>query len=596
MLLGICLIILINILCFTSALAENISVETWIKKQKIIRIYIEDTGLGLGNETRSYNLIRRFWQLGFEGTFYVISSYDNSEKQPSVAKLFNLPANFSQNLGDPYTYEYDDLGKKRKLIFIRLKNYYDLYQAGKIDLVDLAVSAFGKDSPPCGRLYWEKKDNAELTDDIDNSENPFCNNLANFANAKIFLNFSGKISDQNNIAGSIIKINEQNNTIVTTNGKNFFIAPNFTLDQAENYLLTDPNGQALSKQKPALKSLIEGIKSDQLPFNILPVYGWTIGTYFEEERHNFPANILQIITGARYAQLNKGSNALLDPVKNTQLQKPLIILVFYDYDNQAKQLDDIINKDNWTSFDLIKNSIISNKQWFSVLHSWSFLDATKKNGLEETRIANEIEIAKQNIRDALASLDLPGNFIVANIQDPQTPEIIKNLTPGKIYLLTMGPLPKIVFDGIYDHTGGNVWPQIREGESSLDSLVITGKPHIRCEGRDANVWEPGFNNMSPPLKNALEKFYGIMLPGNSDPSNWNNTTSCFCEGMKTWFQYKTVYQDLGSFFIDASNPNSLFSNYFKELKYDALNYKNDSIYTLLQEGIASYSNDRNADH
>ncbi len=68
-------------------------------------------------------------------------------------------------------------------------------------------------------------------------------------------------------------------------------------------------------------------------------------------------------------------------------------------------------------------------------------------------------------------------MVVAGLGEPSTSALLENLHANQILLLSMGPLPKVVFDGLYTHTAENVWPQIREGASTLNDLILSAN-HI----------------------------------------------------------------------------------------------------------------------
>lgn len=294
----------------------------------------------------------------------------------------------------------------------------------------------------------------------------------------------------------------------------YFVNPPPSIEAVSKYLDTDPDGKKLVQDKPALEPFIAGLKNQS--FNVLPVYGYTILSGTEPRyKNNFPGNILQILIAARYAQLN--GTALY--------KKPLIIPVFYDYMNDANMLMTLIHSDQWGQYE---------------------------------------QAGAATARDAIKNLNLARAFSVADIKDINTIQKIQNLRPGDILLLSVGPLPQIVFDGIYNTTGANIWPQIREGANTFNSLVLTGKPHFRC----GESWEFGFANLQDlVLKNQLENFY-----------------SNFCRGMTTWASSPATPIQLGQFFIDAEDSHSSLLNYFIFLKNDASDLKKDRVYFAL-EGI-----------
>jgi hypothetical protein len=281
---------------------------------------------------------------------------------------------------------------------------------------------------------------------------------------------------------------------------------------------------------PALKTFIEGIDTKQ--FNILPVYGYPFQEKFnrpEDDEHVFPQNILQVITAARYAQLNG----------NSELQKPLIIAVFYDYTEEATRLLQLVQQDQWGEYDLMKGAT--------------------------------------HAKNAIKTLGLRGSnvFSIVSLSDPEASKKIQALLPGQILLISMGPLPKIVFDGIYTHTATNVLPQMREGESSLSALLQTGMPHFRCisyynDEYNDSAWELGFELVhDDAMKNRLISFYG---------------KNGFC-AKNGWESDPLIYKKVGDLMIEAKNPSSSFSQYFADLKSDTMKPQNDRIYRGLEEAL-----------
>lgn len=178
----------------------------------------------------------------------------------------------------------------------------------------------------------------------------------------------------------------------------------------------------------------------------------------------------------------------------------------------------------------------------------------------------------EQARKIIRELDLsnPKIFSVASMSDADTIKRIQTLQPGQILLLSMGPLPKIVFDGLFTHTGANIWPQIREGASSFDSLILTGRPHIRCRGDDGMAWEIGYDLVKDAsLKARLQNLY---MGG-------------FCQNMDTWKNNSNVYQIFGKLIIEANNLNSPFSRYFQDLKIEATKPENDRIRIGLEKAM-----------
>lgn len=398
---------------------------------------------------------------------------------------------------------------KNNIEFIKLKEFINRHKNKKNELVELGM--IGRDDDfGCGLAEEDGVDIDHGMGILD------CSNEANLMDVKQWAAISPFYDEFN----SITKINDDDPKLPhAEEGSNnkFFVMPVADLPQAEDYLQHDERGKALVKQKPGLITLINAMKKND--YNILPVYGYTVQMDVcvkAGDKSCFPGNIFKILTAARYAQL-KGQ---------LSFRKPLIIPVFYNYDGENKKLGELLQSDNWGQYEFSGSA---------------------------------------NARAAIKQLGLSGALSFANISDANIQEKIQTLKPGQILLLSVGALPKIVFDGMYNHVSDNTWPQIREGANSFNSLILTGKPHFRC-GFD---WEICFDRVTDAhLKNQLEQFYGN-----------------FCSVRDTWQTAPEVYQQLGEFFIEASDAKSALDNYFRELKVDALKAENDKIHFTLEDVI-----------
>lgn len=252
-------------------------------------------------------------------------------------------------------------------------------------------------------------------------------------------------------------------------------------------------------------------------YNILPVYGITLKADCKNEYKAsgcFPGNILQVIAAARYAQLYGPE----------PFHKPLIIAVYYDYKKEANILLQMIKSFQWHDYEIP---------------------------------------GAENVRHSIRNLKLADHFYIANSAD-KTQKIYSQLKNDDVLLLWLGPLPKKIFDGLYNHTDTNIWAPIREGNNSFSSIILTGRPHFRC-GKN---WELGTQGMNDALKNQFSLLYN---------------ESGFCRGMTTWHNNEKIYKILGKLLIEANDPNSSLSHYFLNMKKIVSDPKNDRLNFLLEE-------------
>lgn len=485
------------------------SVEAMVRDQKVIRLMF-DWAPGYGNQAATINVMNRLWQMQFQGSFELIYP-DRPEDTQKVINLFNLPANL------PPVYRYEDK-KRHKILFIaetefikqRVSNTVEAFTLGITGAYDEHVISACDSVPECEK---------------------YARNFADFTNTDVFVILSPWFRENYDA----IQVRNVKGRIPVSPHGQFHVYPVADLDDASRYLTDDPDGQALLREKPALKVLIAGITSKA--FNMMPVYGYTFLKKYHEMRGSiYPQNILQVITGARYAQL----------FGSAEMQKPMIIPVFYDYMNDAKELDALMQSDNWGEYE--------------------------EQGGDQMRAAIN-----------MLGLKKPNTFLLAALSDNDAIRKIQSLQPGQILLLSMGPLPKIVFDGIYAHDASNVWPQMREGEGSLSMLILRGHPQLRCEDyfpdqdddKNYTKWEPEFNLVKgDALKLRLQTFYG---------------RHGFC-ARHIWITHPDIYKDIGQFIIESRDANSAFSKYFSDLRYEAYKPENDRIHRGLEEAMNEYPN------
>lgn len=472
------------------------SVEEFVAKQTTIRIFI-DNAPGFGDQTASQNVMHRLRQLGFNGKFEVIYGLATKDK---MIILFNLPKNVPADYYD----------SRENIRFMTIKTHITRVLDHSIEVVPLGITG-ANDSSEC---YLAEEEGVYLDDD-----EPLCTNTANFMATKVFIEMDPYVENP--------PLNDHRTTFFTYNPtvpgtypfpsqedsyKKFWVFPYANLAKSNDYLANNPDGQRLMVEKPALGAFITGMEQQQ--YNVMPVYGHLIQLY----PYYFPANILQLITGARYAQLYGG----------VSYHKPLILAIFYDYTQELEVLLKIIPSENWGEYEF--------------------------PGANEARAV----IKKLGLRD---------DYIIADINKPETIQKIRDLKDRQIMLLSLGPLPKIVFDGIYNYTADNIFPAIREGANSFNTLAMTGKPHFRCLPN----WEVGYDLVVDlNLKFRMKEFY--------KPTG-------ICHDKQTWQKNPGIYQTLGEFILEAHNPQSPLSIYFERLKTEILNPANDRIYYALQGAI-----------
>jgi len=472
-----------------------------IRNQCTVRMAFDDAA-GFGDLVASIHVMTHLRELGFQGVFEVIYPEISIDR---LTILFDLPANV------PGTFE----DTKNKIRFIKLNEFISRIKDHKVDQVTLGMT---------GALFpgW--------------ADTPKNQNFADFLNVKAFVWLYPYSESKHK---NQIHIMNQPESHQRENSYSFIRANIADIDQAKEYLKNTPNGKNLITQNPALETFIQGMEHNR--FNVFPLYGWTITKKYNHLYFNDPnraiANMIQIITGARYAQLNGP-----DEFNN----KPLVIPVFYHYQEELKQLMQLIHYNN------------------SALFS---------------------EAGAHQMRDAIerAELSRPGVFSVADISHGNTTGIINELQNNQILLLSVGSLPKVVFDGLYTYTGKNIWPQLREGANSFNSLISTGRPHIRCGTLvdSSRIWEIGYDQISDlSLKFRLEHFYEDVLPSRRTKRVLNVG---FCQGMGTWSRNGNIDSALGALIMHANNYNSSLSHYFLKLKDDASKPENDRIVIMLQD-------------
>lgn len=485
------------------------SVAEMVAEQKVIRVLLDDAP-GFGNQAATINLMNRLWQMNFKGEFELIYPHDE-EVREKITTLFNLPKNF------PAEYFYQDKNN-HKILFIDENFYIDKLLHHRITPVILSVTgAHDRDKEhDCEELQACK---------------PLSRKFADLMNADVFVKLQPWY-EQDRRQDSIYLHGDSKPREVTPRGK-YLLYPTATMNELREYLKQDPAGIEYARRIPALNSFIDG--AVQAHFNVLPLYGYSFResyNYQQQHEYLFPFNILQVITAARYAQLN-----------NVRLAaKPIVIPIFYDYHPEMEDLAVLLQSDNWDRFE-------------------SFGASEARQAIKELGLRNK---------------DV---FIMASLTDNDAVRTLQNLKSGQILLLAMGSTPKIVFDGIYTYQANNILPQIREGEGTLSSLLMGGKPHFRCitywnEQYTSTKWELGFDLLSDQtLKSRLSNFYG---------------KNGFC-AKDAWQTNPTLYKVIGDFFMESTDPSSAISRYFQAIKSDTQKQENDRIYRGLEEALKAIS-------
>lgn len=493
----------------TKAQDKYSSVLQMIQDQKIIRIVAIKVG-GFGHLAATETVMAKLrLQMGFQGTFEVI--YPNDEMN-SVATIFNLP----NNLPDVY----DDT--ENKIRFIKLNEQIKRIKNNEVELVMLGMSGAADDED--STCVW-------TTLPLNDNDIMMCRNVAKLLNVSIYASVTHDPHNKD-YQGSYFQrgdefflLDDNDKRYLIDEIGTFFTAPNVTLDQAKSYLQENPS---IELKKPALNTFLEGMENQY--FSVMPVYGRTLKDSLDGD--NYLANMLQIILGARYAQL----------IENTK--KPLIIPFFSDYEIESDLLIKLINSTNWGAHENI----------------WS---------------------AEARAAITAVKLDQPEVFSIASIADVKAINQIKALQSNQILLVSMGSFPKIVFSGLFTHTAENIWPQIREGYGTLSSLILTGKPHFCCGDVmiDSN-WDVGFDLVEDPsLAIQLKNFYDFK--------------DGFC-GQNAWRKDDDTYKKLGELILAATSPDSAFSRYFQTLKTEASKPEKDRVFDILGKVVKIINGEKSA--
>lgn len=392
--------------------------------------------------------------------------------------------------------------KEYKIKFIGLNSFLKKRSSGQVDSLALGISGAVDKKPN----DWK----AKISDD----------NFANVLNVDSFVLFS-PYYNLDGICNTKIYLRDKTQSIEQENScSKMLITPIADFSDANDFLFHSQQGKYFLNENPALKSLVNLINDKSINFQSL--YGWTL--------RESPSNLLNMILGASYAQMN-GDN---------DLKKPLIIGAFFDLKNNNDFLAE-------------HNVSITNEE---VLRSLIYLD--KWGNYDSYPGANQL---KKAIKDH----DLRSRLKIATHLGAETKSVIKHLQPNEILLLTLPSMPKKVFDGLYTHHASNIFPPVREGASSLTSLIsVTGKPHIHC--RSLVDWEINLSNADDELKNRLIKLNDVICMEMYGSSL----------NFESWIT-NDLSDMIGNYIIDSMNPSSEVTQFFVHLKQEALQIDNDRI-------------------
>lgn len=482
------------------------SVKEFLEKQEVIRILGNDF-MGFGDLAASANIMQQLISFGYQGRFEFIYNGDGK----NVSLLFGLP----NNLPDIY----DD--EKSHTRFIKIQPFFHLLNDHKIKPQQIGFTTQYRDNA-CEYILDMDKDDALVKEKLDTI---MCTNLANFSNTNTLIDVSNWPVPSIKKEGSSQSYHlDQVKSRPLDDSTTYFATPVATFQDANAFLKNNPQGRELIAKKPALKTFVEGIATHQ--FDVMPVYGWGFRAKWEGLTH-YASNMLQIVSAARYAQLSN----------NDALKKPLIIAVFYNYENELAELNKLIQNDRWD-------------------------EKFEGPGAAETKA----EMKKLKLAEIVST---------ASLSDASTQDVLKDLQPGKILLLSVGSLPKTVFDGLFTHTDSNILPQFREGASTFSSLLLTGKPHFRCGNvlvgsDDGYIWEMTFRRLQDlRLKENLEKLYA--------------DNGIYCNGLYGWEKNPEGYKLLAQFINEAKLSSTAFSHYFANLKTEAEKIDNNRVYQLIDQ-------------
>ncbi len=466
---------------------------SFLQSQKTIRVIIDDAG-NFGNQAASYNLIARIKQLGFNGKFEVVYFDDAKEK---IIKLFCLT-----NTGDDRSF----LSETHNIHFIGLSDFILKSIRNEIEPIEIGISGAIDESPD------------EWGDNFAKDKN-----FATLLNVDCFVRFSPHYN--NGMCDTEIYLRNNSSPIIQHTCNKTLITPIPTLLDVKNFLAENPIGKSLSEEQPALKTLIEKIENKTINFQ--PIYGWTL--------RESPSNLLNIILGARYAQLHGGE----------EFKKPLVIGAFFDFDRENKFIKfnydrDIKNIDIFCSF--------FNPNLETIFKHYP--------GGEKAKAA----IKKLKLKNALH---------ISEIRNKNTKTLLDQINEKNILLVSFPSLPKIVFDALYSNHHN--LPAVREGASSFTTLITNSNPHLHC--RSDMPWEIlNKKNNKDLLYKKLKKINQLICKENYGMDL----------NFSSWEKYP-IDEIIGKFIISARQKNSILSKFFHDFQKNVTDPSNDRILLDLSE-------------
>jgi hypothetical protein len=475
---------------------ETAGLTEFLRSQDRIRVLIDDSG-NFGNQAANYNLIRRICQMGFQGIFEVIYFADAKDK---LQQLFNLAPNAESHF-------YSD---EHAVEFMTVNEFTKRSQDGIIDRSALGVTG-AMDRTPSN--WAEHKSNKDFAD---------------FLNVDIFVRFSPYYNIDNECNTEIYQRNKSKVIVKKSSCSQMLITPIATLLEAKEYLQKN-TVESPSIRNAALLQLISHIEDHSINFQ--PIYGWTL--------RESPSNLLNIILGARHAQLTSKNG----------LHKPLVIGAFFDLD-RPNIYQEMVNHVKISNLDILYLLIF-------------FDDWGKYNNY----------VGAEYLKATIKKLTLVESLRIGYIDSTFTEDQLASLESYQILLLSIPNLPKVVFDGLFTHHAKNIFPPVREGASTLTSLLsVTGRPHMHC--RSEMDWEINFNHATPELQYTLKVFNQLLCSAKFP----------FELDFRLWEQ-KYFNNPISTFILAANDPMTELSQFFSRLKQDALLPSNDRIAIDLADAV-----------